>query len=156
MEIVETVTLKKEHLLKAFQEASDSEKTLLKKLYPSHFVPVKITDRVKTFEDACEVLGIDYDEDELQNHTPDELANRKIKIIVKALNEGWTPDWNNSNQYKWYPWFYLNKPGFRFDAAVSAWAYTSSLGGSRLCLKSKELAEYAANQFLGIYEEFIA
>jgi len=27
----------------------------------------------------------------------------KMSIIVKALNEGWEPDWDNDNEPKYYP-----------------------------------------------------
>lgn len=105
----------------------------------------KITDRVKTFEDACEVLGI---KEPYKVHPVDQL-----KTIATALNEGWTPDWQNSNQYKYVPYF-------RHDGTACVYygydLWTASCnGGSRLCFKSAELAKYAGEQFIDLYNEFL-
>ena len=46
---------------------------------------------------------------------PDEIARRKLETITEALNEGWRPDWNNTNEYKYFPWFRI-LPGKGKDA----------------------------------------
>jgi len=65
-------------------------------------------DRIKTFEDACAELEL-YPEEVLagfmKTASTDEIAYRKLRIIAEALNEGWKPDWSNSDEYKYYPWF---------------------------------------------------
>lgn len=78
-------------------------------------VKKEVMDRIKTPDDALRELG-ECDEDvkeyrKLQsvNIAPHILNNQLAIIIVKALNEGWVGDWNNSNEYKYYPWFYLGK-----------------------------------------------
>ena len=87
---------------------------------------------------------------------PDEIAYVKLKLIAKALNEGWTPDWSNGEWDKWYPWFKMDDSSsagrFPFHDAVSR--YSSSIVSSRLCFKSKDLATYAGTQFLDIYKDF--
>ena len=73
--------------------------------------PKDITKRVKTYADACAVLGIEpMNETVLAKlgFTKDEIAYRKLKTIAEALNEGWRPDWANSNEYKYWPWFVYN------------------------------------------------
>ena len=58
--------------------------------------PKDITKRVKTYADACAVLGIEpMNETVLAKlgFTKDEIAYRKLKTIAEALNEGWRPDW---------------------------------------------------------------
>ena len=124
-------------------------------------IPKDIKERIKTIEDACNELGED-DEDvkalrvienlDVPKHIISQLQSI---IIVKALNEGWIPDWSNNNQYKYFPYFYMENSsagGFVFGDYV-LW-YTSAAVGSRLCLKSRELAEYAGKQFKEIYEEY--
>ena len=74
--------------------------------------PKEIKERIKTFEDVLNYHNItkesfDLECDALQ---PDEIAYKKIKLIAKSLNEGWTPDWTNDNQYKYYPWFKMGSP----------------------------------------------
>lgn len=57
--------------------------------------PKDITKRVKTYADACAVLGIEpMNETVLAKlgFTKDEIAYRKLKTIAEALNEGWRPD----------------------------------------------------------------
>lgn len=75
-----------------------------------------VTERIKTFEDACNALG---DEHPLVTQyrliagaytgdpiTQDLIAYLKLRIIVTALNEGWEPQFTN-DEYRYYPWFYL-------------------------------------------------
>jgi hypothetical protein len=123
---------------------------LKKKIAETFGIGQEIMDRVKTFEDACEVLGIDVPR---CLGTSDEIAYSKLKIIVKALNEGWEPDWNNYDEYKWRPWFYLDAPGFRFYDSLFDFSVSDSAGGSRLCFKSEELCKYAATQFIHLYRQ---
>ncbi len=122
----------------------------------------KITDKVKSFEDACSVLGIEpkvpdfsfLPEPEAKAH----LAHFKLIIIAKALNEGWVPDWSNGKWDKWFVWFRFNNDSgsssaSRFSFFGSDRRASGSVCGSRLCFKSRELAEYAAKQFIDIYQK---
>jgi len=107
---------------------------------------------IKTFEDAC---------NELENLTPirndeapDEIAYKKLKIIVAAINQGWIPDWDNTDQRKWFPWFNLSS-GFGFSFTHCHYGHSLTLVGSRLCFESEEKAGYAGNQFLELYKDFL-
>jgi hypothetical protein len=156
---METLQIEKSSAVEAFQQADEKGKQLLKKLFGDQ-ISTKITDRVKTFEDACIVLEIDPADvlhsahsDFLKPHIDSVNAYCKIIVISKALNEGWIPDWNDEDQYKYYPWFYFHSPsGFRLNGVYYHYSYSGV--GSRLCFKSRELAEYAATQFQNIYEQF--
>jgi hypothetical protein len=119
-----------------------------------------ITKKVKTFEDACKVLGLNPDLP-LVTHLPKKdrqsiIAYYKLIIIVRALNEGWEPDFTNSTQLKYWNWFYFSNAG----CFVSASTYytpsdTITPVGSRLCFKEFELAEYASEQFRELYLEYL-
>jgi hypothetical protein len=113
-----------------------------------------ITDKIKTFEDACKAVGTDPASLEFTIGTPDEQAYKKIKVIVRALNEGWTPDWKDDDEWKYYPWF-----DFSSGSGLSYYGYdnrcSNSFVGSRLCFKSSELAEYAGKQFIDLYTQFM-
>lgn len=82
------------------------------------------------------------------------LATAQMFIIAEVLNDEWKADWNNSNQPKWRPWFWMNKPGFRFIDSYCTAALASALtgGGSRLCFKDEKTSDYAAKQFLPIWK----
>lgn len=181
----------KEDAVLAYNSASEEQKNILEQLFgKAVFRPADVRDRVKTFEDACEELG--------EHHAfvaafriaeangafgSDAVAYLKLRIIVAALNEGWEPEFNNS-EYRWYPWFYFytNKEiedmdeeqkselcrcvgrsvsyanaigGLSFAYADSAFSYSNAIHGARLAFKTKELAKYASKQFIEIYRDFV-
>ena len=122
--------------------------------------------KIKTFNQACKLLKYNP-EKVLPNvasfpkaHQKSLTAYAKLVIIAEALNydeatkKKWVPNWNDYNEYKWYPWFYLDKPGFRFGA--SGYLCTSTgAGGARLCYRSSGLSDYAAKQFKTLYKDLI-
>lgn len=125
----------------------------------------EITDRVKTYEDACKVLGVEPINEQnakAQGFRSDEIARRKLETIAAALNEGWKPDWNNTDQYKYYPYFYIQEnakgkgsAGLSCAATRNAASYAIASVGSRLCFYASRLARYASNQFTDLYEQIL-
>lgn len=116
----------------------------------------KVTDRIKTFEDVLKDQNISEDDfySSCKELTIDEIAYKKLKLIAKSINEDWTPNWNDSNEYKYYPYFDMRENvGFSFSQCY-CWS-TFACVGSRLCFKTKELAEYSGKQFISIYKEFL-
>ena len=71
--------------------------------------PLDVRERIKTFADAAQAVGID-DPEEWEEHysnlEPDILAYLKLRIITKALNEGWEPKFIQG-EYRWAPYFLL-------------------------------------------------
>ena len=118
----------------------------------------KITELVKTFEDARKLTGRP-DVPDFSNLPTDMRkhfeAQYKMIVIAEALNEGWIPDWDNYNEYKYYPWFEMSPSSFAFGDADYGSAYAVAGSGSRLCLKSKELSEYCGKQFIDLWKQFI-
>ncbi|MBA4849462.1 hypothetical protein [Emticicia sp. BO119] len=112
---------------------------------------------IKTVEDAFEFLGINYQEwlDKRNNLEPHEIAYGQLTIIAKALNGGEWMTYDDTDKYKYYPWFHAkgSGSGFAFDDYGCGGAYSGV--GSRLCSKSREIAEYAGKQFLNIYNQYI-
>ena len=118
--------------------------------------PVTALIRIKTVADVLNDHSITQEQFDTscKGLEPDEVAYRLLKLIAKSLNEGWTPDWDDEDQYKYYPWFYLGgSSGFRFDD-YGSWGARSAVG-SRLCFKNNELATYAGNQFSDVYKQFM-
>ena len=143
-----------------------------------------VTERIKTFEDACEELGINPEEWMAENETykedADILAYLKLRIITLALNEGWKPSFAK-DEYRYYPWYYLytkeeidamdEKDKKRLllvggdsgggsicglPAATSDCGFSRSYAsiGARLAFKTSELAKYAGTQFYDTYADF--
>jgi len=119
--------------------------------------PKNVMERLKSVADVLADHGYTQQEFDKQNEelTDDEIAYRIIKLLAKSLNEGWTPDWDDSSQYKYYPWFYMQggSSGFRCGGCGD-WRAGSGVG-SRLCFKSAELAKYAGTQFTDVYKKFM-
>ncbi len=124
----------------------------------------KITEKIKSFEDACKYLGINPNDLPAVDMLPEKdrksiIAFYKLTVIIRALNEGWEPDWSNWNELKYYNWFYVEKgkdprsSGFR--CGDTHYAFTITDTGSRICFKNKELAQYAAKQFKELYREYL-
>ena len=154
-----------------------------------------ITERVKTLEDAIAVLGEDHTlvrqyhlyEQQMNGNEKDMrdlTAFLKLRIITAALNQGWAPDWTNSNEWKYYPWFCLYTEdeyndldaddkerccrvvgrsnssayangGLVCASAGSASSHSNAGGGSRLAFKTRELALYAGKQFVDLWCDFV-
>ena len=162
-------------LLDALLESKDSE-----------CEPKDVTERIKTFEDACNELGEynklvnEYRYVESTNISKDLAAYLKLRIICAALNEGWEPQFTN-DEYRYYPYLVLYtkeevenmdentkkglgliggsanygaRCGFVAAPAGSAFGYAAALFGSRLALKTRELAEYCGKQFIALWADF--
>lgn len=119
---------------------------------------LNITERVKTFEDAMAITG----RPPVPNfsNVPGDMREYfenqyKAVVITEALNEGWKADFEDSNQRKWFSWFYRVSSGFVFNSAYYYCSSADAGSAARLCFKSKELAEYAGKQFLDIYVKII-
>lgn len=154
--------------------------------------PKDITERIKTFKDACAELGNEHPfvksyekyvnivSDE-EDEEADVIAYLKLRIIVAALNEGWTPKFTE-DEWRWYPWHYLLTEselaeksddwkadrhlimiGDKYQSEYAGLAFAHSdyaassmvaTVGSRLCLKSEALATYCGKQFISLWADF--
>lgn len=125
----------------------------------------KTKEDIKTFEDACEYLGdlalIPNLDTMPEKYRKPLFAHYKLCIIAEAINtienkgKHWTPDWENRQSDKYYPWFCMASSsgvGFSFDGDVS-WRTVSDCS-SRLCFISRAAAIYAGEQFESLYKEY--
>ena len=105
----------------------------------------------------------------------------RLRIICAALNEGWKPQFT-ADEWRWFPWFTLwtdeklasktdewkqNRSilmiGDKYQSEYAdlasadsgiAPSHTNVYFGSRLCLKSEELAKYCGKQFIELWADF--
>ena len=116
--------IKKENVVNAYMAGDNSVKEMLRAMFPDiEFEADKktenryITERVKTFEDACRELGGEHQfvmafDSYLDNvhdahiQDADIIAYLKLRIICAALNEGWEPRFTE-DEWRWYSWFFL-------------------------------------------------
>ena len=117
---------------------------------------MNIIEKIKTFEDAMAATGRTEMPDfstfpaEMRKHFE---ALFKMVVIVEALNEGWKPNWDDGSERKFYPWFWMSPGSFAFSVSYSVHEIAYAGSGSRLKLKSRELAEYCATQFTDIWKD---
>lgn len=114
---------------------------------------------IKSYEDACKVLGIQPISENAVAAFPKEdrksmLAYHKLTIIARAINGGWKPVWNDRTQYKYYPIFFYENAGR--SSAYTAYAASNANAnvGSRLCFKTEAMSDYAAATFADLYTDF--
>ena len=111
----EKISIQKENVLNAYKQATEEQKALLENMFGKEmFKPKDIMERVKTFEDACKVLG-EYHQYVMAyrewiriyySYCKDITAYLKLRIICAALNDGWKPT-NSDGECRYYPWFYI-------------------------------------------------
>lgn len=147
--------VEKENAIKAWKEGNAETKKALENFYGKEVFNMKITDQVKTFEDAYEFAGRPqrpnfnvfpfYDRSFYENMW-------KMSIITMVLNEGWEPDWDNLDEPKYYPYFNMSPSGFAFYVTSLDFTVTNAGCGSRLRFRTSELARYAGEQFVDIWK----
>ena len=193
-----------DRVIKEYDAAEDNTKKVLEGIFGKDALQRKIMDRVKTYQDACEVLGIEPvldgpvsmswpgiagQQEEATVELPRNVkAMLKLEVICEALNEGWKPCFDGNTWHYW-PWFWIYTPeevarmsekekkernlrpidsgvyfgghahngahcGFAFARSRNAPSRTAADIGSRLCLKSEELAVYCGKQFIDLWMEF--
>ena len=110
---------------------------------------------IKSFDDACKALSI---ENTLPDFTgvPDKhrkalLSHYQLVIIAQALNERWEPNWDDYDEYKYYPYFNM-QGGFSYYY-YGSWI-TNTNASSRLCFRSREVAKYAGETFLELFKDY--
>lgn len=131
---------------------------------------------------VCDFRAFCAQSDDISSNdiSPDILAYLKLRIICAALNEGWTPEFTE-DEWRYHPWFFLytqeelndmedsekkerrmidtgdyqtEYAGFGYANSTNAHSDTAAGIGSRLCLRSKELAVYCGKQFIELWADF--
>ena len=185
------IEVSESNLKAAFEVADESTKKVLVALFgniePTDDNKPNLKDykSIRSYEDACKVLGESVDEETLSEAGVPKhiIAQMKLELICKALWGGEVkvyPD-PDGNRIYWYPWFGLYNQseidgmsdeergcllsvnaaygalaGFGYLHAHHRSSYSSAHSGFRLCLDTEEKAEYFGKQFLELWAEAIA
>lgn len=115
--------------------------------------------KITSYEDACKVLNIQPINEEVFNAFPKEdqrsmLAYHKLTVITRALNNGWKPNWDDQNEWKYYPLFRYVNAGLSCAYTTNSATITLAYFGSRLCFPTSALAKYAAEHFADLYRDY--
>lgn len=157
---MKTLQISEQKARELYKSGSGELRSILEESFVKDFFSQKITDRVKTYEDACRELSMNpLDENKLMKLglTKHDIAYQKLVTIAKSLNEGWVPNVCDNSVYRWYPWFVTNgsPSSFAFGGSCYVHATADARSGSRLCFKNKELSEYCGKQFIELWKQFI-
>ena len=138
---------KAEECAKQFAESIGKEMCVVE--VKSTYSPV-----IDSYEAAADYLG-----GNAKNHQKALTALMKLIVIAEAWNkqDGFVPDFSNSNQYKYFSLFrYDNKSaGFVYDESYRTSTDAESVLGSRLCFKSSERARQFGEQFIDLWNDFL-
>lgn len=107
----------------------------------------KVAGEINSVQDAIEILGESDSTvkqlrllQSLEGISDKLITEMEIEVVAKALNDGWKPNWNNENEYKYFVWWNMKDNCFDF---VSCYCHSAN-ASSRLCFKSRALAEKAS------------
>ena len=104
------------------------------------------------FEETSQFL-----EDLNPRHLKALSALNKLFTIAEAWNKAddFVPDFSNTNQYKYYPWFFYDKDAARFVVALTlnTASHTYVNFGSRLCFKTANRAHQFGKMFTDLFNE---
>ena len=151
---MKTIQLTIEQAKSMYGKSKEMDELLLANFTKQELKPFDWHD-IKTFKDACDKLGINLALVYNNLDSPDEIAYKKLKVIAKAINQGWVPDLSNGDEYKYYPWFDVLSSEFCFSASAYDCGSAGTLVGSQLCFGSREKSNHAATQFIDLYKQFL-
>lgn len=143
---------------------------------------IPITERIKTFGDACRELGethpyvVAYN-DQKSYSGINSAAYLRLCIVCAALNEGWEPDFTQEEK-KWHPVFYFfdplsqeetmqkineryKKKAINIDKKKFIFESSSCDEGAKcdinfsLFLKTQELSDYCGDTFIWMWADYL-
>lgn len=137
------IEIEKTKLEVAFSVACGNTRTVLLALFGEDAVMPDKPDysdyhNVKTMDDVFAATGCNKEEFEkkLADLPEDVQAFMLLRLIRKALNPTWIPNWADTNERKYFPYFSIILP-----AGVGGAGSGSNLGVS--CLDSSDVASYS-------------
>lgn len=85
------------------------------------------------------------------------IAYNRLCTIAQAWNkaDGFEPDFSNTSQYKYFPWFVYDNGAAGFvsaDTNITA-SIANAVIGSRLCFKTRERAMQFGKQFIDLWND---
>src|SRR3990167_397182 len=132
-------------------DALDKEAKELRKIIED---PTTLFEQIKNYSDVCKKLDIEeLDENDFKflpkEKRAKQLSYHKIQNIATLFNGSWKPDWNISNQSKYYPYF-QNKVGVGLVFDCSSYGYCSCSGAVSF-YKDEETSNFIGKTFVDIY-----
>ena len=142
-----------------YPDAAPEFRAVLEETFGKGFFRTNPMEWIDDFDDVLEFHGLAPSAFTAQckGLAPDEVAYKQLKLIVAAYNGNELPDWDDSDQRKYYPWFDMRSAAAGGSAAgfslcgVDLVRECSNVG-SRLVFLNRDHALDAVEKFLPIYK----
>jgi hypothetical protein len=154
------VNLSPEAARQIYKNTTDSN---LKKELESKFSKQQLSGSVlewlESYEQVCEIKGIDpikslpfpNPKNKIEGSSNDFFIVSNIADVIK---EGWEPNYNDKNEYKYWPWMEY-QAGCGFSDSDYGGSRTGAHVGSRLVFPTKEKAEFFATKFRAEFSKYL-
>lgn len=117
-QLSDDIEVNEELINKAYSEADSSQKKLLEKYFKIN-IPKDIFEEIQDWNDILRLSG--KSESEIipwkfpkTKEQKSQNALAKIQVITEVYNQGVILDWNNTSQFKYYPWWKKENGGWVF------------------------------------------
>ena len=152
---MQKLQIEKSDAVKLFKSAPEYFKKVLIATFGDKCFNGNIIDRINSFEDALEEKGKRPEEIFRASDPRHRIAQDKIEFIISVINEDFKPDFSNSNQNKWCPFFKWSGSGFVFTHSYYYYDYSAAGTGARLCCETEAKSNHMGQQFIELYNDFL-
>lgn len=152
---MQKLQIEKSDAVKLFKSAPEYFKKVLISTFGDKCFNGNIMDRINSFEDALYEAGKKPDDIFRSSDPRHRIAQDKIEFIISVITEGFKPDFSNSNQKKWYPYFKWSGSGFVFTGSYYYYVFACAGTGARLCCETEAQSNYIGQQFIELYNDFL-
>jgi len=150
-----TVEEPKEKILRVFRKYGEEGQASLIEVFGKEYFALPRWEDITTLDLAFAAVGLSQTDPRFTSGTADDIAYQTLKlVIVPSMNRDIKIDYEDEDQKKWWPVFYLNKPGFRFHRSGCGVVRTGMTGGSRLAFADQGRSDHAAKYFTQIFQDF--
>ena len=142
-----------------YKTASKDFKEVLHDTFGEEFFNDSLFDRIKNLDDIYEELGRTQPTLKDFSFLPKEkrvkaLSFIHIQAIEEVFNEGWVPNWKNTGEYKYYPYFEYKAQG-GWSLFFCYFFFYSGSDGQPAFFKSKEIVGHVIRYFMFVYKDYL-
>jgi len=108
----------------------------------------------QSIESLVETIETKFNDFGVSQHDNNQLSSfEKLKLISKVANQGWYPNWNNTDEAKYFPYFEYKEGVFSFYTV--AYRATFLTVPSALLYQSDDLAYFMGVYYFDLYEDYL-
>lgn len=168
------IEIEKTKLEAAFAVACGNTRTVLLALFGEDAVKPEKPDysdyhNIKTMDDVFAATGVDKEEFEqkIADLPEDVQAFMLLRLIRKALNPTWKPNWADTDEWKYYPYFSIEVPAGVGSANTGSVlgvsvlnsnhvaSYSPAVCGGALASENREIAIWFGEHFTEIWKGYL-